>query len=278
MIIFGIGVVTPLLVLKFGLWGQGVNVSIALAFLCVFSLLPFLKGVNQVLKYEFGVNALYKENMVAIESGNKESVDVGELTEIGEKAVTEAPENTVVTIIRLVSLIGKKCAEKGLGDETYWVVYKLSDIGVKSVEKGFEEASFFAATGLKDIGVEAAKNRLESVFAPSGVALEGLQDIGAKAAENGLKRGDVIMSAAEGLRDICMNSEDKNFAVRGLWCLGAFVMEYLPEWCDQVILYLKDIEKEIGKDLLMEYEKYCISDHPNLESALEEFKRRYDEG
>jgi hypothetical protein len=63
----------------------------------------------------------------------------------------EAPENTVVTIIRGLSQIGKKCAEKGLGDKTYWIVYKLSDIGVKSVGKGFEEASFFAVKGLKDV-------------------------------------------------------------------------------------------------------------------------------
>jgi MFS family permease len=151
MIVFGIGVVTPLLVLKFGFWGQSVNLSIAVAVFCVFSLLPFLKGVNRVLKYEFGVNALYREIMVAIESGIGESFDTGELTEIGERAVMEAPENTVVTIIRGLSQIGKKCAEKGLGDKTYWIVYKLSDIGVKSVGKGFEEASFFAVKGLKDV-------------------------------------------------------------------------------------------------------------------------------
>ena len=118
MIVFGIGIVTPLLVLKFEFLGHGLNLSIAFAFFCVFSLIPFLKGVNWVLKYEFGVNAIYKEIMVAIESENKESVDVGELTEIGERAVMEAPENTVVTIIRFLSQIGKKCAENGLGDET----------------------------------------------------------------------------------------------------------------------------------------------------------------
>ena len=68
MIIFGLGVVTPLLVLKTELWRFGVNLSIAFTVFCVFSLIPFLKGVNWVLKYEFGVNALYREIMVAIES------------------------------------------------------------------------------------------------------------------------------------------------------------------------------------------------------------------
>ena len=278
MIIFGVGVVMPLLVLKRGFWGQSVNLSIAVAVFCVFSLLPFLKGVNRVLKYEFGVNALYREIMVAIESGIEESIDTGELTEIGETAVIEAPENTVVTIIRFLSQIGKKCAEKGLGDETYWVVYKLSDIGVKSVGKGFGEASFFAVKGLKDVGVEAAKNRLKSLFEPANIAIDGLKDIGAKAAEKGLKKWDTTIRAAEGLRDIGMKLEDKYLAVNGMWCLGAFVMEYLPEQCDRVIQNLKEIENEIGKGTLMSWGKNCISDYPNLKSSFEEFKRRYNEG
>jgi hypothetical protein len=281
MIIFGLGVVTPLLVLKTEFLEWGVDLSIAFAVFCVFSLIPFLKSVNGVLKYEFGVNALYKEITIAIESENKESVDVEELTEIGEKAVTEAPENTVTTIIRLVSLIGKKCAEKGLGDETSWVVYKLNDIGVKSVGMRFEMASLFAATGLKEIGVVAAKIGLKGglLSDPATDAISGLTDIGAKAAERGLKKWDITISAAEGLRDIGMNSEDKYLAVRELWYLGTFVMEYLPEKCDRVIQYLKEIEKEneIDRATLMRWGEYCISDSPNLEASFEKFKRRYEE-
>jgi len=277
MIIFGVGVVMPLLVLKRGFWGQSVNLSIAVAVFCVFSLLPFLKGVNRVLKYEFGVNALYREIMVTIESGIEENIDTGELMEIGERAVMEAPENTVVTIIHFLSQIGKKCAEKGLGDKTYLVVDKLSDIGVKSVGKGFEVASFFAVKGLKNVGVEAAKNRLKGLLEPATVAIEGLKGIGAEAAEKGLKKWNITISAAEGLRDISMKLEDKYLAVNGLWCLGAFVMEYLPEQCDRVIQNLKEIENEIGKGTLMSWGKNCISEFPNLKSSFEEFLRRYNE-
>ena len=282
MIIFGVGVVMPLLVLKRGFWGQSVNLSIAVAVFCVFSLLPFLKGVNRVLKYEFGVNALYREIMVAIESGIEESIDTEELMEIGERAVMEAPENTVGAIIRSLSRIGKKCAEKGLGDETSWVANKLSVIGVESVGRKFEEASFFAATGLKQIGVVAAKIGLTGGLLgdPATDAINGLKDIGAKAAENGLKKWNITNHAAEGLRDISMKLEDKYLAVNGLWCLGAFVMEYLPEQCDRVIQYLKEIEKEneIDTAALMRWGENCIRDYPNLKASFEEFKKRYNEG
>lgn len=280
MIIFGFGVIIPLLALKISFWNWGVNLSIAVAVFCVFSLIPFLKGVNGVLKYEFGVNALYKEIMVAIESENKESVDVEELTEIGEKAVTEAPENTVVTIIRLLSIIGKKCAEKGLGDETSWVVCKLSDIGVESVGRKFEEASFFAATGLKEIGVVAAKIGLTGglLYDPATDAINGLKDIGAKAAEKGLVKWGTTICTVEGLKDVGMELKDEYMAVNGLWCLGAFVTEYLPEQVDRVIQNLKEMEKKIGRDLLMRWERNCINDYPNLKSSLEEFKKRYEKG
>jgi len=224
MIIFGFGVIIPLLVLKISFWKWGVNLSIAFAVFCVFSLIPFLKGVNGVLKYEFGVNTLYKEIMVAIESENKESVDIGELTEIGERAVTEASENTVVTIIRFLSQIGKKCAEKGLGDETSWIVNRLSVIGIESVGRNFEEASFFAATGLKEIGAEAAKIGLTGGLLddPATDAINGLKDIGAKAAEKGLVKWGTTICTVEGLKDVGMELKDEYLAVNGLWCLGAF--------------------------------------------------------
>ena len=279
MIIFGLGVVTPLLVLKTELWKWGVNLSIAFAVFCVFSLIPFLKGVNGVLKYEIGVENLYEESMEAINLGDEAGADgrIGELTEIGKGAVKEAPENTVVTIIHFLSQIGKKSAEKGGGNTTFLIVDNLKDIGVESIGRGFEEASFFAVTGLKDIVVEVAKNRLKSLFEPATVAIEGLKDIGAKAAEKGFKKRNITIRAAEGLRDIGMEVEDKYLAVNGLWCLGAFVMEYLPEHCNRVIQTLKEIENEIGKDALMSWGKNCISDYSNLKSSFEEFKKRYNE-
>ena len=66
MIVFGFGVVTPLLVLKRGFWGWDVNLSIAIAFFCVFSLIPFLKGVNSVLKYDIGIANLNEETMQVV--------------------------------------------------------------------------------------------------------------------------------------------------------------------------------------------------------------------
>ena len=114
MIIFGFGVVTPLLVLKFGLCRLGLSLSIALAFFCVFSLLPFLKGVNGVLKYDIGIENLYEEILEAIELRYepKAKNKIKELNELGKGAVREYREGVISKIMQFLSEIGKKSVEK----------------------------------------------------------------------------------------------------------------------------------------------------------------------
>ena len=308
MIVFGIGVVTPLLVLKFGFWRHGINLSIALAFFCVFSLLPFLKGVNGVLKYDIGIVNLNEEITEAIELGYKPRISkIRELKEIGESAIKESREDDVKKILNQLSGIGKKSAEKRFEYATSLVVGGLREIGIGCIENGFDgmipETSEIAVMGLKDIGVAAAKNGSEDLSEIVRVAIDGLKDVGVKAAEN--RRVRTTINAVRGLKDVCMeikpkelkdirNKEDiiknkkdreiamlakytKIIAVDNVWCLGAFVTEYMPDRIDFVIENLKEIKEEIGRDLLMTYEKDFIKDHPNLKSALEEFKRRYTE-
>ncbi|MCK4732369.1 MAG: hypothetical protein KAT65_07920 [Methanophagales archaeon] len=308
MIVFGIGVVTPLLVLKFGLCRLGISLSIALAFFCVFSLLPFLKGVNGVLKYDIGIVNLNEEIMEAIELGYEPRAinKIKELNDMGKDAVKEFREDAVRKILNQLSGIGKKSAEKRFEYATSLVVGGLREIGIGCIENGFDgmtpETPEKAVTGLKDIGVAAAKNGSENLSKIVRVA-DGLKDVGVKAAEN--RRVRTTINAVRGLKDVCMeikpkelndirNKEDiiknkndreiamsakytKIIAVDNIWCLGAFVTEYMPDRIDLVIENLKEIKEEIGRDLLMPYEKDFIKDHPNLKSALEKFKRRYTE-
>ena len=311
MIVFGFGIIAPLLVLEFGFWRWGVILSIVIASFCVFSLLPFLLGVNSgVLKYDSWVENLNEEIMEAIELGYEPRAinKIRELNEIGKDAVGEFREDAVRKILIQLSGIGKKSAEKRFEYATSLVVGGLREIGIGCIENGFDgmipETSEIAVMGLKDIGVAAAKNGSEDLSEIVRVAIDGLKDVGVKAAEN--RRVRTTINAVRGLKDVCMeikpkelkdirNKEDiiknkkdreiamlakytKIIAVDNVWCLGAFVTEYMPDRIDFVIETLKEIKEEIGRDLLMKYEKDFIKDHPNLKSALEEFKRRYKEG
>ena len=302
MTVFGIGIIAPLLVLEFGFWRWGVNLSISFAVFCVFSLLPFLKGVNSVLKYDIGIVNLNEEIMEAIESGyeSKANNKIMELNEIGRGAVKEFREDAVRNILIQLSGIGKKSAGKRFEDATSLVIRGLREIGIGSIENGFDdmfpETAEISVMGLKNSGVEAAKVDQRGLLEVAGEAIDGIKVIGTKAAEDGFVR--TTINAVRGLKDVFMeikpkelkdilkNKKDieiamlakyaKIIAVNNVWCLGAFVTEYMPDQIDVVIENLKKIEVEIGRDLLMKYEKGCISDHPNLKSALEEFKRRYN--
>lgn len=77
MIVSGIGIIIPLLFLEFGFWKWGVPFSIVIASFCVFSLLPFLMGINRVLKYDIGAVNLYGETLDAIKLGNGANVVQG---------------------------------------------------------------------------------------------------------------------------------------------------------------------------------------------------------
>ncbi|MFV9632015.1 MAG: hypothetical protein ACNYWM_13245, partial [Methanosarcinales archaeon] len=80
--------------------------------------------------------------------------------------------------------------------------------------------------------------------------------------------------------DTCLSDMKSEYvaanAVQGVWCLGGFVTKYMPERAGTVIQNLKEIEKEIGKNLLIKWEKNCVNKYPDLKSYFEEFKRGYD--
>jgi len=290
MIIFGTGIILPLFALKFGWFCIGVNFSIVIAGFCILLLFPFLKIVSDALM-DLGYGNLFVEISDAIKSENEAKAVQGiiDLKSICEDAIKEFHEDLVKNILIQLSIIGKKSAEKKFEYATSLVADGLRGLGIGSIEEGFDDLIIeIAVTGLKDIGAEASENRSEILLQTVRAAIDGLEDVGTKAAEKGLVR--TTIRAAEGLKDVVVKLSDstglrdmksKNVAanaVQGVWCLGGFVMKYMPERAGTVILNLKEIEKEIGKDLLMKWEKNCVNKYPDLKPFFEEFKRGYDEG
>ena len=279
MIVFGIGVVTPLLVLKFGFWGWGVNFSIAIAFFCVFSLIPFLKGVNGVLKYDIGIVNLDEEIMEAIKSENEAKTVQGmmDLESICKDAIKESREETTSEIIYFLSKIGEKTIETKFEHATFSVIKRLKNIGIDAIEKGFKDDTLqFLAGALGNLRTGSAKNE----WKPKAIlATLVLKEIGCKAAE---KKLIVTTSTAIGglkyVSYVWKGIEFDRESVQGLCCLGVFATEYLPSLVDPVIQLLKEFERSIITDSMRDLEESFVREYPNLKSALEEFKRRYKEG
>ena len=276
MSIFGFGIIVPLLVLYFGYWGRGVILSVVIASFCVFSLLPFLIGVNNVLKYDIGIVNLNEEIMVAIRSENEAKAVQGimDLESICKDAIKESREDTTSEIIHFLSEIGKKNIEMKLESATFNVIIGLNNIGFDAIEKGFDDTTLLFLTGaLGDLRIGAAKNTWKQ---EALLATYNLNKIGCKAAEK--KLTNTTYNTIDGLKyfgSVDVGIEFNHEAARGLCYLGVFTAEYLPSAVDHIITILKEFDRNIITYLMIDWEQSFIKKYPNLKTSLDKFKSQY---
>jgi hypothetical protein len=242
-------------------------------------LIPFLKGVNDVLKYDIGIVNLNEETMEAIKSKNEAKTVQGmmDLESICKDAIKESREKTTSEIIDFLSEIGEKIIETKFKNATSNVIIRLKKIGIDAIEKGFKDSTLlFLAGALGDLRTGSAKNEWEREAIRATLVLKG---IGCKAAEKKLML--TTGGAIGGLKYVASVWEGIEFdreSVQGLCCLGVFATEYLPSLVDRVIQLLKEFERSSIRYPMINWEESFVREYPNLKSALEEFKRRYNGG
>lgn len=298
MIIFGVGVVVPLLVLKIGFWQHGVNLSIAITIFCVFSLIPFVKSLNGVLKYDIRILDISEDVYEEIENRRTERVKniITELNKIGKGAVRDHREDVLPDILDLLSEIGKKTASIGYANTTSLVIEGLKEIGIECIENGFwydkklipREIPEIAILGLNDIGVLVAeydqKNSQNKFRGIISSVVDVLKNIGVESSKNQLNR--TTIKAFSSLKNIIIALKDNKelsakrnriIAVGEVWGLGVFITKYMDGRIDFVIQNLKEIEEVVGVETMMNRRDNCVNDYPDLKSSLEEFKKRYDD-
>jgi len=275
MILFGIGIIAPLLVLEFGFWGWGVHLSIVIASFCVFSLLPFLIGVNRVLKYEIGFVNLYGETLDAIKLGNEANVVQGiiDLESICKDAIKESREDIASEIIHFLSEIGKKIIEpRGeLENATFNLIVGLGNIGIDAIEKGFKDATlFFLAKALSDLRIGAAENAWEQ---EALLATYELKEIGCKAAEKKLTiTTDAAIAGLKYSDSVGVGMKFNRETIRGLFYLGVFTTEYLPFLVDPVIKIIEGFDRSVVAYSKIGIEKSFEEEYPDLKTSLDKFK------
>lgn len=275
MIVFGVGIITPLLVLKLGYFCIGVNLSTGIAVFCVFSLIPFLLGVNRVLMYRVGVGNLHEEVMGAIESGNdlRASSGIRDLCVIYRSAIKDSRDDIVDSVLSSILQMGSKSIEGGFQDSTFEVAKVLKDALVEGVESGHSTPNLDME--IIQFGIEAAKK--EKLDLSVILIAAGLRDGGCKTAKKGYVQD--VRRAIDGLKRIGMaavGSNGRYWTVHCLWCVGAAVTNYIPEEIDHALQNLKELEIESNRDHIMSCSEASIDDYPELKYSLEEFKRRYE--
>lgn len=315
MVIFGIGIITPLLVLKFGLWGNTMNLSIAIASFCVFSLIPFLKGVNGVLKYDVGLENVIEEIMEAIESDHKIRTGnrVKDLVKLGLNAVDEFRDNTVMEVISKLEHIEENIRTRGWDDIRLTIIGAMREIGLKAAKNMWVYEVREIVHSLGKIGIATIDYpQKTSGFSIDNMAIEGLMMIRLMSGKKKLGRltggrfwGTPIMEAAYWVKEMDVKAIKKfrrhclwlSDGIAYLWILGACATKYLPETSDYehfgssklveikatdcIATELRELQLQqlTDVDVKFEYPKaLCMSrfSHLNLPSYLEKFKGLYD--
>lgn len=278
MLVFAIGIVLPLIILKTG--SIYVNECIALATFCVLSLIPHLKGVNTTLKYDVAIDNLGTEAMDAIEKARETSVinTIEELAQVGVDAAKDLQKVATSHVAKSLRFIGKSAAEEGMEDAAEKVVYSLSKVGEIAAKNKLEGATRNVVSGLIQIGERSIEKRRDYIITS---ITNGLISIGVIAARKRWK--GVVRNASGFLEKVSVKfawQEEGLDSASGLWILGASAEKYLIEIVDERIHELHKWESSTSNDSFEEAfirAREGISGlYPNLKSSFEEFKRRYD--
>jgi len=157
------------------------------------------------------------------------------------------------------------------------VIIRLKNIGIDAIEKGFKDSTLlFLAGALGDLRTGSAKNEWERKAIQATLALK---EIGCKAAEKKLMlTTDWAIGGLKYVGSVREGIEFDRESVQSLCCLGVFATEYLPSLVDRVIQRLKEFEHSLITYSMINWEESFVREYPNLNSAHEEFKRRYNEG
>lgn len=278
MLVFAIGIVLPLIILKMG--NDYVNGCIALATFCVLSLIPHLKEVNATLKYDIAPDNLREEamNAIRIAHGTTAINKIEDLAQLGVSAAEDMREKETSNIAELLVFLGEKAAEQGMHGTTNRAVDSLSEVGKMAAKKKLEDAARKAVDGLISIGDESIKNKWKDVIKS---ITDGLISIGVISAKKG--RTDVIRNASDFLEKVTVNfarREEGLNSASGLWILGVAVEKYSIEIVDKQICRLRKWENSTSNDFFekaLNRAKYDINErYPNLKHSFKKFERRYN--
>jgi len=172
MIIFGIGIIFPLIQLvvnhNYLPFDRIANLSIALdlflATFCVLSIIPYSIRVNRIMKYEGGILNLTEGASEAIDSSHKVTASnkVSELMELGKNSVYDMQWDKAYTIVEKLEFLGKEIVDKEWLDLGFSTINGIKEIGSDSWYKDIK-VTVRAIIGLKVIGLKSVEKKLDGV-------------------------------------------------------------------------------------------------------------------
>nr|AAU83263.1 conserved hypothetical protein [uncultured archaeon GZfos27B6] len=153
-------------------------------------------------------NHLYRVSRLAISRDDEESAEdvMNRLEEFGLSSAEKGLEDTTVTTVRFLGLIGRTAMEKKLEYAAFMAATNLADVGRAAAGYGLEGAVTAAVSHLREFGRTAVEKEVKNVLT---TAVKNLGEIGSETANQKLE--DVTKRAVESLRDIGESIVEKEF-------------------------------------------------------------------
>ena len=292
MIIFVIGIILPLFLLKFdintlnSIRGQIYNVvlsvSIGLAAFCIAAIIPLLRNYNGIVKFDIGVyNLTDKLNEATkLENYPRAESAIYDLKDIGLDAIKEKNEKPLFIITNVISNFIQIGLSRNGGILPLFspriAIFALSEMGKNATEKDMDK---FANSIIHDLQMSGKLMINKGVDAEEIIVT--LQQIGIKAIKNKMKYTAIFYMQSLLVLGNEASSEKQwehlsNMAYRDFGVGVAHFEKYFPEEADNVCFEIKSMDIEINDILSTESKDSLNNKIPGIEGYFEKFLKRYN--
>ena len=292
MIIFVIGIILPLFLLKFDIntlnsimvqiYNVALSVSIGLAAFCIVAIIPLLKNYNEIVKFDIGVYNLTDklDEATKLENYPRAESAIYDLKDIGLDAIKEKNEKPLFIITNVISNFIQIGLSRNGGILPLFspdvAIFALSEMGKSATERGMDKFANSIIHSLQRSGklmIDKDVNALEIIVT--------LQQIGIRATENKMKRTTTAYMESLLVLGNEASSEKRweylsDMAYNGFVAGAAHLEEYFPEEADTVCSVIKSTNIEIH-DILSTESKYSLNNKiSDIEGYSEKFLKRYN--
>ena len=289
MALFAIGIILPILLLNIDStsifpYGFLVSLSTGLAAFCIVAVIPYLKNLNNILKFDIGVSNLISElhESVTAENYTRANTVVYDLLDIGKSAIENKREKPtrIISIgisnyvkfalarqggiaplfspqisINALSEMGSKAINAQMDGVARIFLHHLRDIGAVLISKNEYSSAEEVIFNIHQIGIHAIKRKLKLTSLNS---IESLLHI--------VNKASLDRSCEWLYEDVC-----KYFGI----CAANFE-KYYPEEadraCDEIRSKTIDINQVLSKEIIDQINKQ----NPELDGFADKFINRFN--
>lgn len=297
MLIFFIGIVLPLLTLKMDINEQQIKIyeytvygstfynllislTIGIAAFCIISIIPYLKNIDNTIKFDIGIDNLIGELHESQSSGNysKATTIVYDLSSLAKSAINERIEKPIIKISQAVSIFVKLALlnqeDKSHPFSPFLIIHEYCTIAINVTNAKMDNVASSIISGLlESVKIIIEKNVLD------GAAQEIIftfHQIGIIAAEKHQEK--TLTYSLRGLLTIYkVTSDNPNFeydsenANKYFWICAARLIQDWPEQGNIIFNVIDYLGLNINSALPTKSIEHIKIQYPDVFEFLEKF-------